>query len=269
MAIKTLAELKALWIDGYTPLEANYSDLFDTIYSKETPHASYSSALTQSVALVTTAYPVIFESADDEYKIYHKTATVTIDIASPAVVNWADHGLSIGAVVMFTVSGGGHLPTGVTAGVPYYIRSTGFTTSAFEISTSLGGAAVNTSNTTSGTITAICQSRFYVEEAGDYLIAMSSIVDTSNNTASLVDLWFDVNGSNVPKSNTQVGITGSGIQQTLAVSIILDLAAGDYVRAFYCGGSTATRLLAVGTQTNPTRPACPSIIMTINKVGGG
>lgn len=33
MAVKTIAELKALWIDGYVPTEADYVDLFDSIES--------------------------------------------------------------------------------------------------------------------------------------------------------------------------------------------------------------------------------------------
>lgn len=31
MAVKTIAELKALWINGYVPVEQDYTDLFDTI----------------------------------------------------------------------------------------------------------------------------------------------------------------------------------------------------------------------------------------------
>jgi len=73
----------------------------------------------------------------------------TISIASPAVITLASHGLSINNAVVFTTSGA--LPTGITAGTVYYIISTGFTSGAFQISTSIGGSAVNTSGTQSGT----------------------------------------------------------------------------------------------------------------------
>lgn len=33
MAKKTRAQLKALWLTGYTPTQADYEDLFDTIYA--------------------------------------------------------------------------------------------------------------------------------------------------------------------------------------------------------------------------------------------
>lgn len=45
----------------------------------------------------------------------------------------------------------GALPTGITEGTTYFVISTGLTTNAFQISTSLGGAAVNTSGTVTGT----------------------------------------------------------------------------------------------------------------------
>ncbi len=33
MAVKTIAELKALWVDGYVPSGSDYTDLFDTLES--------------------------------------------------------------------------------------------------------------------------------------------------------------------------------------------------------------------------------------------
>lgn len=79
------------------------------------------------------------------------TATITMTIASPGVVTWANHGLQAGSSVIFTTTGA--LPTGVTAGTRYYVISTGLTTSAFQFSATEGGSAVNTSGTQSGTHT--------------------------------------------------------------------------------------------------------------------
>lgn len=82
------------------------------------------------------------------------TSTITVTIASPAVVSWTSHGLQVGSQVYFSNSGGA-LPTGITANTPYYIITAGFGTNAFEISTSVGGAAVNTTGSQSGTQTAL------------------------------------------------------------------------------------------------------------------
>lgn len=79
------------------------------------------------------------------------SATVTITIASPAVISWTGHGFSAGQAVTFKTTGA--LPTGITAGTTYYVISTGLATNSFRISTTAGGSAVNTSGTQSGTHT--------------------------------------------------------------------------------------------------------------------
>jgi hypothetical protein len=80
-------------------------------------------------------------------------ATVTMTIATPCVVSWTAHGQSAGQVVRFLTTGA--LATGITADTDYYIISTGLGTDSFQFSATLGGAAVNTSGTQSGTHTAI------------------------------------------------------------------------------------------------------------------
>lgn len=51
----------------------------------------------------------------------NRAFTVTITNASPAVVTWPKHGLTSDDVVKFSVSAGGSLPSGITAGQPYYV----------------------------------------------------------------------------------------------------------------------------------------------------
>lgn len=86
-------------------------------------------------------------------------STVTITIASPAVVTWNSHGLSACDPVKFYTSG--VLPTGITAGTAgtggtvYYVQASGLTTNTFKVSTSCGGSDVNTSGSQSGTHTAV------------------------------------------------------------------------------------------------------------------
>lgn len=81
-----------------------------------------------------------------------KSSTVTISNASPAVVTWTAHDLQAGQEVKFATTGS--LPTGLTAGTTYYVISAGLTANTFEVSATLGGAAINTSSAGSGTHTA-------------------------------------------------------------------------------------------------------------------
>ena len=76
-------------------------------------------------------------------------ATVTITIASPAVITWASHGLTVDDVVNFTTTGS--LPTGLAVGTDYYVLP--LTVDTFSVCLASGGkngTAVNTSGTQSG-----------------------------------------------------------------------------------------------------------------------
>lgn len=76
-------------------------------------------------------------------------ALTSISNASPAVFTLVGHGLSIGDPIVLSTSGS--LPTGLTVGTIYYVIAAGFSANAFEVSTTPGGSAVNTSSAGSGT----------------------------------------------------------------------------------------------------------------------
>ncbi|OPX88994.1 MAG: hypothetical protein A4E53_01727 [Pelotomaculum sp. PtaB.Bin104] len=76
-------------------------------------------------------------------------STCTMTIATPAVVTATAHGLSVNDPIKFSTTG--VLPAGVSAGIIYYVISTGLTADQFQFSLTAGGAAVNTSGTQSGT----------------------------------------------------------------------------------------------------------------------
>lgn len=84
----------------------------------------------------------------------------TITIASPAVITLASHGLIAGDSVQFTTTGA--LPTGISASTNYYVISAGLTTNTFEISATVGGSAINTSGSQSGTHTLLRTTPFAV-----------------------------------------------------------------------------------------------------------
>lgn len=89
--------------------------------------------------------------------------TVTITIASPAVVSYTAHGLAAGDAVVFATTSA--LPTGLTAGTTYYVISAGLTSNAFEVSATSGGSAVNTSGSQSGTQSVISEHVLFTSSA--------------------------------------------------------------------------------------------------------
>lgn len=81
--------------------------------------------------------------------------TFTVTIASPAVFSYTAHGLSAGDKVVFATTSA--LPTGLTAGTTYFVIAAGLTANAFEVSATVGGSAVNTSGSQSGTQSVISE----------------------------------------------------------------------------------------------------------------
>lgn len=81
-----------------------------------------------------------------------RSAVVTTPIASPGVVYWTGHGLSVNDSITFTTTGA--LPTGLLPGVAYYVISTGLTADTFRVAAAPGGTAINFTGSTSGTHTA-------------------------------------------------------------------------------------------------------------------
>jgi Putative phage tail protein len=77
---------------------------------------------------------------------------VTISIASPAVVDDANHGFAADQPVSFRLNSTGVFPTGVTPGDTYYVMATGLATSSYQISATPGGAAIDTSGYSTGLI---------------------------------------------------------------------------------------------------------------------
>lgn len=94
------------------------------------------------------------------------SATITMTIASPGVVTSASHNLNNGDVVFLSTTGA--LPTGLTAGVGYYVVNKA--TNTYQLSLTSGGAAINTTGSQSGVHTATL--------ASTIMTAWSSLDDT-------------------------------------------------------------------------------------------
>lgn len=105
-----------------------------------------------------------FEAAMDDCRPYQfkvergadcaPESEVTITIADPGVVTWANHGLVAGSPVVFTAGDGGALPTGLSAGTVYYVIAAGLTTDTFSVSATAGGSGIETTGTVTSPVIA-------------------------------------------------------------------------------------------------------------------
>lgn len=134
-----------------------------TIASPAVVTVATSPANGTAVSFSTTGALPTGVTANAPYYVYGRTSTTyrlattqsaisqtaTITIASPAVVTVAAAPAN-GDVVIFSTTGA--LPTGLTAGVEYYVINR--TSTTFQVSATLGGSAINTTGTQSGSQTA-------------------------------------------------------------------------------------------------------------------
>jgi uncharacterized membrane protein len=70
----------------------------------------------------------------------------------------------------------------------------------------------------------------------------------------------------VPFSNGIVTLIGNGGKGIAAWNFVQTMTASSYCQIYWSSGDTNLTIYAVGTQSSPTRPATPSIIVTVDKI---
>jgi len=119
-------------------------------------------------------------------------------------------------------------------------------------------------------ISVVSGSRITVQNTGLYNLQFSAQLDNTGNTNELVDIWFAITGSNVANSNTQVAINkaqaGNFGKVVPSWNTLLPLSASQYVEIKWSATGNSVILHASDSQSNPTRPATPSVIATITQI---
>jgi microcystin-dependent protein len=150
---------------------------------------------------VKATYPNLFAAL-------YPSLTCTRTIASPGVITTTAHGFAtahgfvVGDSISFSTTGG--LPSGLTAGVRYYVISAGLTTNAFEVALSPSGTAVVTSGSQSGAHTVYWSNYGPYDGTNFYLPDTRGVtIMGAGSTASTFSLSFEAgavgtNTINVP-----------------------------------------------------------------------
>jgi hypothetical protein len=115
-------------------------------------------------------------------------------------------------------------------------------------------------------ITRTSSSRFTILLPGSYLIAFSGVCIGA--AGKVLNVWLRVNDVDVDNSNTIYAFKTTGVGGVVAVTFIQHFVAGDYFEFWTWGDSTSNKWDATAAGVSPTRPACPSIIITANYVDG-
>lgn len=106
--------------------------------------------------------------------------------------------------------------------------------------------------------------------AGLYNIQFSAQLTCTDTSIHDVSIWLRKNGTDVPATNSMVSVPnshgGTSGHVLPAWNFFIQLAANDYVELMWSTDSTTVSIEATGTQTSPTRPATPSLIVTMDRV---
>jgi hypothetical protein len=148
---------------------------------------------------------------------------------------------------------------------------------AFHSNTTQTAAAANTAyamtyDTTDYTngVTVASSSRLTAANAGMYNVQFSCQFTNTDSVDHDISIWLRKNGTDVAASNTMLDIPskhGSTNGHIVAAwNFFIQLSASDYVELVWSTDSTQVSIEATGTQTSPTRPSTPSIIVTVDRV---
>ena len=111
--------------------------------------------------------------------------------------------------------------------------------------------------------------RITPNHTGLYNIQFSNQLGNTANSDVTFDIWFRQNGTNVTNSNTKFSLLkslGSGLYTAAALNFMANINAGDYVEIMWSTDKATGQFEYLGTQTSPTRPATPSIILTVTQI---
>lgn len=148
---------------------------------------------------------------------------------------------------------------------------------AFQDSTDQTAASTTTAyaitlNTTdfSKGVTVESSSRITFKGGGIYNIQFSIQFANADTQIHDIDIWFRKNGTDLPSSNSQYSVPNShgGTDGHLiaALNYYAQVNANDYIELMWRAANTNVRIEYIGTQSSPTRPSTPSVIVTANKI---
>lgn len=110
--------------------------------------------------------------------------------------------------------------------------------------------------------------RITAESTGLYNIQFSFQLNTTATETCDFSVWFAMTGSNIENSNTDFSIdkTAGGGNGVAALNLVTQITTGDYVELYWSNNTGNGQLQYKAPQSTPTRPATPSVIVTITQV---
>lgn len=155
-------------------------------------------------------------------------------------------------------------PTG-SGLVPYYGSFYDTTTQTNASGTAVNKINYNTTSEANG-VAIVSGSLIQVANSGVYNLQFSAQLEKTNASSEDMFIWLAKNNANVSNSNTSVTIQGGNQRLVAAWNWFLTMDKNEHAELRWHSTDTTIRLLYSGSANLPTRPAIPSVILTVNRV---
>lgn len=109
-------------------------------------------------------------------------------------------------------------------------------------------------------------SKVVIGHTGTYNIQFSAQMDKTDSGTDYVSIWLDVNGQDVPRTCTDLTMSGNNTVLLAAWNFVYTFTAGDYFRLMWSSTDSSMRLKSLAARTGPVRPSVPSVILTVVQV---
>ena len=148
-----------------------------------------------------------------------------------------------------------------------------FTNNSDQLAPSVGSTAVVVYDSTeeaSGVYLSL-DSRLYVRNYGIYNVQFSLQLVNRNNAAQYADVWFRLNGVDVPRSASRFDIPARKSDTVPShvigtVNTFIEMQAGDYVQIAGTTSDAEVALEHYAADTGIPRPAIPAAIVTVQHI---
>lgn len=149
--------------------------------------------------------------------------------------------------------------------IPYYGSFYDTTDQLNASGTAVNHISLNTTAEAAG-VAIVSGYMAQVANSGVYNIQFSAQLQKTNASSDDIFIWLAKNNVNVAQSNTAVTIQGNNTRVVAAWNWVLTVDKNEHVDLRWHSTDTSMRLLASGAAGLPTRPAIPSVILTVNRV---
>ena len=163
-------------------------------------------------------------------------------------------------------------PQGPVGPLPSFAYGSFYDTSTQTLSAANAVQAMSLNQSTNGVggviaqgVSVVSGSRITFATAGVYNIQFSAQMDKTDAGSDDASIWLRQNGADVAWSNTNITLDATK-RSVAAWNFMISVNAGDYVQLMWSTPDVNMRILAGAAGTNPTRPAIPSLILTVQQV---